>query len=449
MEHEDRVTLDAWEPDLPPARFAEDVVHAATAAHAGPGVRPRIFRPRFVALVAALPLVAGMIAWGYVRRMDEGNANGDVVATTRQEVHIGARAIAVVEPGAHVVWHGDQVVQTRGEAFYRVETGSAFRVHTPAGEVTVKGTCFDVAVRNTAGGEEEASMARRDWTVGAMGMVAGAIVYVGVHEGRVALARGATSVDVVAGQGARADGTGVHGPDTAGEARDAFDGASPDEGLMAANANLASAVQEYKRKLEAMGRQKSEVEGHLKLLQSKLDSQNGETHAKKYAMKLDQDDWKKFAEKGEVSYITPMGAPGPKELARFGLAPDEEAAVIAAHGRSYARSWGVIEPLCEKVVEKASLVTVLGIPGCVRVLMGVEGTLEISAALHAVANIRAGLEPMPASVNDPLEKALLALSGEAQAFEQDLAESIGPDEAARLTYQDDTAMLGETWFPDD
>ncbi len=56
---------------------------------------------------------------------------------------------------------------------------------------------------------------------------------------------------------------------------------------------------------------------------------------------------------------------------------------------------------------------------------------------------------MPATVSNPLEKALLVLSAEPQTLEQDLAASIGPDEAARLTYQDDTAMLGDTWLPDD
>jgi ferric-dicitrate binding protein FerR (iron transport regulator) len=452
-EREDRVALHAWEPELPPARFAEEVVNAATAAHPSVRARRRTSRPRLAVAragaVAALSIAAGVLMVWHARR---ANGEGEVVASARQEVRIGTRAIAVVEPGAHLVWRGDDVVQTTGEAFYRVETGGSFRVHTPAGDVKVKGTCFDVAVRNAAGkADEEANMTRRDWTAGTIGMAVGALVYVGVHEGKVALARGAKSVELVAGQGASADGTGVHGPENAAKAREGFDGAasSADDGLMAANANLATAVQEYKRRLEAATRQKTDIERRLKLAESKLESQNGETHAKKYALRLDQDDWKRFAEKGQVTYMTPGGPPGPKELARFGLSPDEEAAVIAAHQRSYARTWGTIEPLCEGVVEKPSLVTVLGVSGCVRILMHAEGEPAVSAALHAVADIRAGLVPMPATVADPLEKALLALTGEAQTFERDLAESLGPDEAARLTYQDDTAQLGETWLPDE
>ena len=57
--------------------------------------------------------------------------HGDVLATKRIEVHLGNRAIAVLERGAHVSWTGDQVSQPAGDVFYRVEPGRAFDVHTP------------------------------------------------------------------------------------------------------------------------------------------------------------------------------------------------------------------------------------------------------------------------------------------------------------------------------
>jgi hypothetical protein len=43
----------------------------------------------------------------------------------------------------------------------------------------------------------------------------------------------------------------------------------------------------------------------------------------------------------------------------------------------------------------------------------------------------------------------LTLTAESKLFEAELAASLGPAEARRLTYQDDTAMLNATWLPDD
>lgn len=74
---------------------------------------------------------------------------GEASATARREVVIAnGRGTAVLERGARVRWSGDQVVQESGEVFYRVERGGAFRVHTPAGDADVLGTCFRVAVRS-------------------------------------------------------------------------------------------------------------------------------------------------------------------------------------------------------------------------------------------------------------------------------------------------------------
>lgn len=82
--------FDAWEPQEPPRGFAERVV-----AEAKPKKKNRTW-------AIGLALVA-------------------------------AAAAIVLEPGAHVAWKGDELMQDSGDVFYRVEPGAPLVVHTPSG----------------------------------------------------------------------------------------------------------------------------------------------------------------------------------------------------------------------------------------------------------------------------------------------------------------------------
>jgi hypothetical protein len=56
--------------------------------------------------------------------------------------------------------------------------------------------------------------------------------------------------------------------------------------------------------------------------------------------------------------------------------------------------------------------------------------------------MRAGIRPLPGP-NDPVSpstKVFLATSGAAKAFEEELAQSFGPEEAHRLLYADELCM---------
>ena len=171
-----------------------------------------------------------------------------------EEVRVGGRAIAVLEPGAHVKWDGDAIEQTGGDVFWRVEPGARFVVHTPAADVTVKGTCFRVKVSDE---EDDDERARREVS-GAVGAVLAATAFVGVYEGKVAVSHAGQSVDLVAGQSAQANAQGVKRVGGAGRAARrpvAPAAASATEGeqaLTEANANLADNVRDYRRKLEAL-----------------------------------------------------------------------------------------------------------------------------------------------------------------------------------------------------
>src|SRR5579859_784649 len=272
MDHRD---WDAWDAQEPPRGFAERVVAAARREASDDAPLPSEppappaakARPRAGRVFAGLLLAAAMaavIVFGIAR--SRADAHGVATAAERREVRVGSRALAVLEPGARVRWDGDVVEQSRGDVFWRVEPGARFVVHTPAADVTVKGTCFRVNVQGGDGGEPAAAAAEpskdgqmngKDVKAGAVGAVIAATALVGVYEGKVAVSRAGQSVDLVAGQQAEAGPGGVKrvgagAPEPGAQAAAAGAGSEAEQALTAANANLADTVQNYRRKLEAL-----------------------------------------------------------------------------------------------------------------------------------------------------------------------------------------------------
>ena len=178
-EENERLDLSAWEPQLPPSDFAERVL-----AEVRPAKEPqkRSGRWRWFAGAGVAAAAAAVFVFGA-----SPPSRGDEIARERIEVSIGNRARAVLEPGAHVTWNGDEVTQPNGDVFYRVEPGAKFRVHTPAGDVEVKGTCFTVKV---------ADMQKRDMKSGAIGAALSALAFVAVYEGKVAVSHAGQRADL-------------------------------------------------------------------------------------------------------------------------------------------------------------------------------------------------------------------------------------------------------------
>jgi ferric-dicitrate binding protein FerR (iron transport regulator) len=154
-----------------------------------PSVRPgRGVRVGAGVLLAAA--LAGLVGLSVHQR--RASAHGDVAANARREVRVDGRAVAVLEPGAHVAWGGGEVTQSGGEVFWRVEHAARFGVGTPAGEITGSGTCF------------------RATLLGGPPVGSGPALVVHVYEGKAVLSRGAASIELGAGDAARADASGVH-----------------------------------------------------------------------------------------------------------------------------------------------------------------------------------------------------------------------------------------------
>jgi hypothetical protein len=433
----DRRDLEAWKAQEPPEGFAGRVV-AEAAREATERRTPGAGRGRRIA-AGVLLAVAAAAAITMTAHQRRANARGDVLAYETREVRIGMRAVAVLEKGAHVSWEGDAVTQSSGDVFWRVEPGARFAVHTPAADVTVKGTCFRVKVR---GGEED--MTRRDAVAGTLGAVVGVAAFVGVYEGKVAVSHAGQSVDVAAGQGAQADAGGVRATGPVASGAQAFEQESSEgeKALTMANANLADTVSDYRRRLEAIEAEKKKLEKELAEAQAQL-SDGGQPRSE---YDLSTDDWKELARKGEVRMRVPCAGPrgdyalAEKDLNKLGLAPQDGPIVQAALQRSHARTWGIIQPLCSQALGGAD-VSRIGQQACVSILMDQAGARNPGAYdedVREVAEILAGTRaaPRPGEAVDPLVQAYLALARESQSVQGDLAKSLGPDDARRVVFGD-------------
>jgi ferric-dicitrate binding protein FerR (iron transport regulator) len=457
----DEIDLSAWEPQLPTAGFADRVM-ARVESHA-PSRASRARRWGVVAGAgAALALAAAILL-----RVTAPPAHGEAIAKERIEVPLGGRALAVLESGASVRWDGDDVVQANGDVFYRVEPGARFTVHTPAGDVEVKGTCFGVKVRSKDGTVQERNMQKRDVKSGVVGGAITALAFVAVYEGKVTVSHASEHASLVAGESAQLGPKGVQTTGAVAEGEQAFVGSAAaqanDEPLMNANQRLVHEVGEYRSRLESISAQKTEIEAKLKRSEETLAaSQDGSSATvARHNFDLSTDDWKTLAKDGTVKFRMPCvgkkndpWSPKADNLQALGLSPQDGAVIKTAYAHSNQRLWGTIKPLCATAVGTAEIAERLGADTCLHVIFDAESerprTSEGGAAesaMRQVAEMRAGLRPLPGP-NDaatPLTKAFLATTGESKAFEEELAQSFGPEEAHRIVFSDELCMDGNVF----
>lgn len=443
---EDGVDLSAWEPQAPPADFAERVVGAARAETR---VERRASRP--LALGALALAAAAAVALGVGLRKDE--SAGVASATERREVALGGRAVAVLEPGARLEWKGDDVKQTSGDVFYRVQPGGRFVVHTDAGDVEVKGTCFRVRLRADERNDE---MQLRDVKSGAIGAAAAAVAFVAVYEGKVAVSHAKETVTLTAGEAAKA------GPD--GVSRAKADGLGASEGRAAdedptatANKNLVESVSDYKKRLEAIEEQKKGLEKQLATAQEKLEAaqRDGSAAPTKHPFDLSAEDWAELAKDGTIKYRIPCTRltpwkPSPETTRDLGLAPGDADVIGESYKRVNGKLWDKIRPLCVQALGSAEAVDKIGPRTCEHLVYDVASATDpegAGAAKRAAAEMRAGLKPLPRPGEKvhPVTQLFLALTDANKWLEDDLAQSFGPAEAHRLAYHDDMCHGDSTW----
>ena len=455
------VDLEQWEPQLPPSDFADRVlarVRESEGVDVAGDVRAAPSRSRarrwgaVTGGVAALALAAAVLL-----RVSGPASHGEAIAKERIEVAIGARALAVLEAGADVRWNGDDVVQSGGDVFYRVEPGARFTVHTPAGDVEVKGTCFAVKVR-ALGAEREGErtdMQKRDMKAGAVGAAISALALVVVYEGKVAVSHASDRIELRAGEAAQTGPDGVKRAGVNGEDfdRDVAALQVGDDPMSRANQNLVRQVGEYRTRLDALAKEKTELEKKLKKSEDHLAAtQDGAPYVMKHDFDLSPDDWKELAKDGTVKYQLPCigtkndaWSPSAEKLNALGLAPQDGKVLTDAYARSSQRLWGVIQPLCAASVGSPEVANRLGPGTCIHVVLDTENDRDRDATQRArreLGEIRAGMRRMPGpdEAMNPVLKMFLATTGASKSLEDDLAQSFGPEEAHRVVYSNELCM---------
>ena len=439
----DDLDLEAWTPEEPPKDFAEKVMARVMAER--PAAKRR--RPWRLGVIAAGAVSVAAAVAIFVTPTPHGEA----IAKDRLEVSIGSRARAVLEPGAEVKWNGDDVEQPHGDVFYRVEPGARFVVHTPAGDVEVKGTCFAVRVRG------EDAMNKRDLKSGVIGAGITALAFVSVYEGKVAVSHASEHADVAAGESAQVGAGNTHTLGGLSEAEKAADAAAAANGdaVAQANDNLLAQVSEYRQRLELIAAQKSTLEDKLKTTEAKLAAGDSGAGRSKPEYDLSPDDWKELAKNGEVKYRMPCFSkegwdfPADK-LNALGLAPQDAPVLKDAYQKSYDRVWAQVRPLCAQALgTTADVVDKIGPSTCMHLVYDVAQNQNAASAKEAhtqAAEIRAGVLPEPpADKQHPILKMFLAATDANKAFEQDLAKSLGPEEAYRLANAEGMCTQRSSW----
>jgi hypothetical protein len=263
------------------------------------------------------------------------------------------------------------------------------------------------------------------------------------------------------GESAKLTDHGVTRTGTLADGDRAFDKPGETDPLVTANQNLAGNVREYKDRLQALEGEKDTLEKKLAAAEQKLASTapDGAVIPKKSAFDLAPEDWAELAKTGTIKYEVPcftrtrtgMRDRTSFDLDKLGLAPTDFPQIQAAYAKSRDRLWNTIVPLCAQAVGSADVAEKLGPNTCIHLVLDLarandpKGTND---ALYAVGDIRAGARPMPGpNENVPsVEKMFLALTAESGAFEADLAQSFGPEEAHRLAYARDGMCLGTSEF---
>ncbi len=457
-ENEDRVDLSAWNAQLPPSDFAERVLSAvresSAPAEAPAAQRRSSSRSRRWGFVASATVGLSLAAAIALRVTTLAEAEGAAIAEERVEVSVGARARAVLEPKAAIRWKGDVVEQAQGDVFYRVEPGARFRVRTPAGDVEVLGTCFTVRVRGGARNEEP-NMMKRDVKAAVAGAGLAALAFVAVQEGRVAVSSAAERLELTAGESASLGPSGLKKSRDVESAEKAFeDEAKP---LTAANENLVTQVSEYRKRLEAIAVQKSELEHKLETTERKLEAarEAGVVAKAKHEYDLGPEEWRELAKEGTIMARTPCfrkkdWRPSAEALQKLGLAPQDGDTLRDAYMHSNDRLWAAIKPLCAAELGSVEAAEKLGPFVCENFVLDRQSDKDPEASEEAMrqsAEIRAGTRPPPGP-NDPvhpLVKLFLATTGEAQQFEAELARSLGPEEAHRITFAEDLCVQQSRW----
>ncbi|MEM9189013.1 MAG: FecR domain-containing protein [Myxococcota bacterium] len=430
-----------WHVDEPPTDFADGVIGALEGPSSGP-VEPKT--PWRSYGVAAVMLVTGAAAVAFAWNSPE--TARDFAADTRQEIAF-SRGVLVAEPGAAgTVRTGDATVveQDQGSVFYRVDKGGPFRVETPAGTVTVRGTCFRVEVSEMRIGQAVGGAA--------VGAAVTAVTLVSVYEGRVAVANDQGTIEVGAGEF-----TSV----TAGEApasveeTDREDGWTPREAEAQADLRPADhpalgqlradddlSLPELRERHEALLRRAEAQAREVERLQERLDEVDGnDRDLDNLFYPTTEEDLRILAERCEVrvDYPPVLGIePGDvgDELGDLQLSAEEHAAVQDAVNRLHGSFLEELRELYAEATGDTETMASLSPQALLAELRDKSPRNIAEQTMSQIAQERAGLQPPTPEVERlPYERAVRRYSNLGNEFQSLLAQSLGHERASELRAQ--------------
>jgi hypothetical protein len=421
--------LDAWEAPPPPAGFVERVMQAHQNAEGG---RPRSRRP-VRALWGAALLVAAAAGWLIAARA--GDAEGEAAPAARASLTIGRRGVAVAEAGAQLRWQVKggvaQVHQNAGSVFYRVDKGGgAFVVETPAGRVTVQGTCFRVEVNPMW--SKQAMMAA------GVGAVTATALLVTVYEGRVLLANEHGQTTLAAGEQAS-----VRGGGAPGAARSAPDVATQQKAAQALDSNAPGVGVSREELLARDQSQRAE----LARLQARVHDLETGASAGGGGQKKDdrpffdpsKDELQALAKECRLKWDAPSiglqpQTMGPKRASEVGLSDQERAELNRVNADENQRVLAQLRILYIEVTGDRAGADSLTPEALENEIMAKSPDGVVQQVFQKLSHERAGLQAPPADATgeSPAERMMRMMTTLGDDLEQRLGATIGPDRARQL-----------------
>jgi hypothetical protein len=211
--------------------------------------------------------------------------------------------------------------------------------------------------------------------------------------------------------------------------------------LAKANQNLTESLQACDRKLDELKNATPSVVASA-APQEPRERDGGRFGGRRNRGEPTAEDWDRMAQLGTVRVRVPCvrdtpWTPNARAVERLGLAPDDTKALTDAYARSNKRVTDVVRPLCAKVLGSAEVADKVGVSACMDAIQNSARKASpenAKASLTHVAEVQAGKRPAAGAATDPLSELALALANESKAFESDLAQKLGPDDAKRIAY---------------
>ncbi len=471
----DQETLAAWKAEEPPADFATRVLAAraaeASASDDAPSLRQGDFpdRPRRIpprrpahlayaliglAVAAVAALAVGLATW----RAAGSGSHGARLVGARASIPIGARAVAVAEAGSDLAWTlGDKrarVTQRAGDVFYRVDRGGSFVVETPAGTVTVQGTCFRVEVFPMRPSKSALFTVVTSAVVGA---TLTAAVFVTVYEGRVLLANEKGETRLVAGEkGSMSPGA---PPNQIALEIDPQAIAAATDPAPLGSATREELLERDKVQREELAKLRVKVRELEGLIQAGGPGGGRDKQGDFPFVDTTQDQLVAMAKECRVQWDSPPMDDmdpemiGPDRAKRMQITEEERLALNKAFLAATEKIVGQLRALYIEVTGDAAGAETLSAHALQQEIENKSAKKDMEEAMWRISQERAGLLPPPADLagRPAVERMLRLLVTVGDLYEKSMAQILGPERAHALRKKNDGWGAKHAWAgcPDD